>query len=86
MAQSNMVYTSSMTRPEGAMNAATIRVPQEIRDALLILRRELSVKYSRDYTIGEVITSLVNSHKPGNPQLTKNLQDIIARMPEKETP
>jgi hypothetical protein len=59
-----------------------IRIEIGIRDDLAILRRELSVKYNRDYSMSQVIRSLIQACGGNNPTLANNLREIIARIPE----
>lgn len=67
------------------MALSPVRVTPEVKDALDFLRIELSYKYRRNFALGDVIVSLVNGYKPGNPQLAENLREIISRIPAKET-
>jgi hypothetical protein len=59
-----------------------IRIRTETRDDLAFLRRELSVKYGRDFTTSDVIDYLMFGYS-GNPKLAENLREIIARKPSR---
>ena len=59
---------------------ATIRIHEEIRDDLLFIKRELAARFNEDYTMSDVIRSLIQGYS-GNPQLAETLRGICDRRP-----
>lgn len=62
------------------MAIAPVRVSPETRDDLKFIGRELSARYNQDYALGDVIRSLIHGYS-GNPELARNLTEIIGRRP-----
>lgn len=59
---------------------APIRIHEGIRQDLLFIKRELAVKYNEDFTLSDVVRSLIQGYS-GNPKLAENLREIIDRRP-----
>lgn len=64
------------------MAIAPVRVSPETRDNLKFIGRELSARYNRDFTLGEVIQWMINGYSGNNPKLAEHLREIITRIPE----
>jgi hypothetical protein len=62
--------------------AATIRIAEESRDNLLYLRRELSVRFQKDFTMSDTVRYLIQGYSPKHPEITKALSEIINRKGE----
>lgn len=64
------------------MAIAPVRVSPETRDILKTVGRELSARYDRDFTLGEVIRWMIHGYAGNNPKLAEHLKEIIAAIPE----
>jgi hypothetical protein len=61
-----------------------VRINPGTHANLVVLKRNLSAAYERDFTISSVIDALVNSYKPGNERLASTIKEIISRLPERK--
>lgn len=67
------------------MAVVLVRIPEETRDDIRFIARQLAAEYGEDFSLGKTIQWIINGYS-GNPRLAETLREIIDRRPDRLFP